>query len=70
MYSSLIKVIALVNEMQVFMYDNSNFICNPHLFTIMYIQKSWLRSLAPLEVYTYIYILSRDYLVILLVVPL
>ena len=29
MISSLIEVIAFINETQVFMYDNSNFIINP-----------------------------------------
>ena len=29
MFSSLIEVTAFINETQVFMYDNSNFIINP-----------------------------------------
>ena len=39
MFSSLSVVIAFINETQVFMYDNSNFINNPQIFTSMYIQR-------------------------------
>ena len=39
MISSLIIVITFINETQVFMYDESNFINNPHLFTSVYIQR-------------------------------
>ena len=38
-FSSLIEVIAFINETPVFMYDKSNFINNLHLFTCMYIQR-------------------------------
>ena len=37
MFKSLIDVIAFINETQVFICDNSNFINNP-LYTSMYIQ--------------------------------
>ena len=40
MFSSLIVVIAFINETQVSMHDKSNFINNPHLFTSMYIQRT------------------------------
>ena len=32
MFSSLIAVIAFINETQVYIYDNSNFIYNPLIF--------------------------------------
>ena len=38
-FISLIIVITFINETQVFMYDNSNYINNPHIFTSMYIQR-------------------------------
>ena len=64
MFSSLIIVITFINETQVFMYDKSNFINNPHLFTSMYIQRvlSKKPSLSRgLSIYIYIS-LSRDYI--------
>ena len=62
-FSSLIEVIAFINETQVFMYDNSNFIINP-LFTNMYIQRVLNKkpSLSQgLPIYIYIS-LSHDYI--------
>ena len=64
MISSLIIVIAFINETQVFMYDEYNFINNPHLFTSMYIQRvlSKKPSLSRgLSIYIYIS-LSHDYI--------
>ena len=69
MFNSLIEVIAFINEMQVFIYDNSNFIYNPHIFTSMYIQRVFIKKPSLCEAYPYIYIyLSCDYMLILLVV--
>ena len=72
MFSSLIEIIAFINEMQVFMYDNSNFIYNPHIFTSMYIQRVLIKKPSlykSLPIYIYIS-LSHDYMLILLVVSL
>ena len=70
MFSSLIEIIAFINETQVFMYDNSNFIYNPHIFTSMYIQRVLIKKpniSRGLPIYIY---LSCDYMLILLIVSL
>ena len=70
MFSSIIEIITYINEMQVFMYDNSNFIYNPHIFKSMYIQRVLIKN-PSLSRGLPIYIsLSHDYMLILLVVSL
>ena len=59
MFSSLMIVIAFINETQVFMYDKSSFIYNPLIFTSMYIQRvlSQKPSLSRgLSIYIYIFV--------------
>ena len=61
LYLSLINAIAFINETQVFIFDNSNFINNP-LYTSMYIQAMFHQKLPlfrGLPIYIYIS-LSHD----------